>query len=344
MNLSKSGASLSFGGRGYHYTVGPRGRRVTVGLPGTGMYYTQVKSNRSSRSRGGARPMSALASLPAPVQPRERLRLGFFASLTTPAEEKELVAGLRALVAGDSDLALVHLSQATHLPEGAFAAGMLLLQKGKLDEAIGDLRGALAGEKNLGKLTAKYQVNVHFDLSITPEFVAHLVFDGNGVRVALAEAYQHKGMNDEALAVLRELHARLPDDVVVTASLAELLYDTGPTDKAKLEEVLQLTDGIQNASEVHAVLLLYRARALHGLGLFDAASQILTKALAIKKDRGADLLRALRYERALALEGAGQHARSHKDLEELYADEPGYEDVAARLGLGSAATSGTGPE
>jgi hypothetical protein len=35
--LNKSGASLSIGHRGFWYTVGPRGRRATVGLPGSGV-------------------------------------------------------------------------------------------------------------------------------------------------------------------------------------------------------------------------------------------------------------------------------------------------------------------
>jgi hypothetical protein len=41
LNLSKSGASLSIGHRGAWYTVGPKGRRATLGLPGTGLYWTE---------------------------------------------------------------------------------------------------------------------------------------------------------------------------------------------------------------------------------------------------------------------------------------------------------------
>ncbi len=41
INLSKSGASLSIGHRGAWYTVSPRGRRATVGLPGTGLFWTE---------------------------------------------------------------------------------------------------------------------------------------------------------------------------------------------------------------------------------------------------------------------------------------------------------------
>lgn len=40
MNLSKSGPSFSVGVRGAHVTMGRRGVRKTVGIPGTGMFYT----------------------------------------------------------------------------------------------------------------------------------------------------------------------------------------------------------------------------------------------------------------------------------------------------------------
>ena len=41
LNLSKSGASISVGTRGAWLTVGPRGRRETLGIPGTGIYWTE---------------------------------------------------------------------------------------------------------------------------------------------------------------------------------------------------------------------------------------------------------------------------------------------------------------
>ncbi len=57
INLSKSGPSLSVGGRGLAGNFGPRGTRATVGLPGTGLSYS-VASRRRRRTRP-----SALASL-----------------------------------------------------------------------------------------------------------------------------------------------------------------------------------------------------------------------------------------------------------------------------------------
>jgi hypothetical protein len=40
VNLSKSGPSLTVGMRGAHVTFGHRGVTRTVGIPGTGIYYT----------------------------------------------------------------------------------------------------------------------------------------------------------------------------------------------------------------------------------------------------------------------------------------------------------------
>ena len=44
INVSKSGLSTSFGPKGAKITVGKRGIRRTVGIPGTGMYYTSLSS------------------------------------------------------------------------------------------------------------------------------------------------------------------------------------------------------------------------------------------------------------------------------------------------------------
>jgi hypothetical protein len=52
INLSKSGASLSVGERGAHLTIG-RTPRVTVGIPGSGLSYTETLPHGRSGSAGG---------------------------------------------------------------------------------------------------------------------------------------------------------------------------------------------------------------------------------------------------------------------------------------------------
>ena len=61
VNLSRSGPSLSIGHRGAWYTVGPRGRRVTVGLPAAGLYWTE-KVSPAARSMAAIGRRSSLRS------------------------------------------------------------------------------------------------------------------------------------------------------------------------------------------------------------------------------------------------------------------------------------------
>jgi len=58
INLSKRGASVSAGGRGHWLTFGPRGERATIGLPGTGLSYTENLGGR----RGG-RPFAIVIAI-----------------------------------------------------------------------------------------------------------------------------------------------------------------------------------------------------------------------------------------------------------------------------------------
>jgi Protein of unknown function (DUF4236) len=46
LNLNKRSVSASFGRPGAHITIGPKGRRTTVGLPGTGLFYTIYQRSR----------------------------------------------------------------------------------------------------------------------------------------------------------------------------------------------------------------------------------------------------------------------------------------------------------
>ena len=97
--------------------------------------------------------------------------------------------------------------------------------------------------------------------------------------------------------------------------------------------MVELGEGVANDSEVHAALLLYKAKALHKLGLGHAARDLLSSTIRKKKDRSKDLLLALQYERALIYESMGNSRRSRAEFEKIYAESPAYEDVAQRLGL-----------
>ena len=336
VNLSKSGASMSFGVRGAHYTVGSRGRRVTVGVPGTGLYYTQTSATsraqgprpeRLGRSETVAQP----ASVTPTVQRLDRLHPGFFKRLVTPPEERELVDGLRALSQGEENEAFLHLSKAVHLADGAMLAGALALKRGLLPQAEENVRFAIAHAERLGLGLGKYGVASTLSIDITAELTAHVPHAREGALLLLVEVLQKSGRGDEALRALNEIRSAWPDDPVVLASLCELLLDGG-TD-AERQQVVALTDGLQNLTAVHTVLLLFRVRALRQLKLPDGAIQAATTALARHTDRSDELLRELRYERALAYGEAGNARRARTELERIYAEDSTFGDIAGRLGL-----------
>lgn len=330
LNLSKSGGSLSFGPRGGHFTMSPRGNRITGGVPGTGLFYTQ-RVGGSGKSR---RTRSRRATPPAPtVPPSSRLTMGFFKRLFTPKDEENLVDGMREFVSGHRDRAREYLEQASHLADGAFLAGMLALDEGDLDAAMRHLEMARRKSRQLGTYLDRYGVDATVSIAVTPELAAHVRPSRHGVLLTLVEVYQRLGRLDRAQECLERLRVSAPDDMVATLSLVELLLDTRGDDRATLQRIVRIGAGVENESAVHAALLLYKGRALARLGLHTAARDTLTAALRRHKDRPADLLHAIRYERALVYDAMGNDSRAREEFERLYAEDPGYEDVAKRLGL-----------
>ncbi|MGC8719534.1 MAG: DUF4236 domain-containing protein [Thermodesulforhabdaceae bacterium] len=330
LNLSKSGASLSFGPRGAKFTIGPGGKRVTLGIPGTGLFYTATFPSR----RSSVRESESFSAPDVPtVRPEDRLTLGFFKRLITPRDEEALVDGCRELALGNEGSALEYLRKAVHLADGAYLAGFLALKQDRLEEAANYLETAADKYKQLGRYFSKYGISATINIPITDEVTAHVEPDLRGVLLGLVEVYQRQEQWEKAIACLEKLQRLKLDDVVVKLSLAELLLQARPDNKNVCQKVVKLTEGIENETPIHTGLLLYRARALRLLGLFDTALETLKGALRSKKNRSEALLRALRYERALVYDALGKHRQARKEFEKLYAEDPNYEDVATRLKL-----------
>ena len=107
LNLSRSGVSTSFGARGLHYTVGHGRRRVTAGIPGTGLSYSAYSPTHArhavSPSLGAApdQPARSVAAGAAPslgaMLPAQKIAVGVVLTLmviTAPIGITLLVIGL----------------------------------------------------------------------------------------------------------------------------------------------------------------------------------------------------------------------------------------------------------
>src|SRR5262249_23268675 len=68
MNIRKRGVtSFTFGRRGVHYTVGRRRTRATVGLPGSGIYISDIRERRTGSVSEMARTIGFFEALRASV-------------------------------------------------------------------------------------------------------------------------------------------------------------------------------------------------------------------------------------------------------------------------------------
>lgn len=323
LNLSKSTGSLSLGPRGAKYTISPRGNRGTVGITGTGLFYTV--HDRKRAGCGGAAPSPN-------VPQRDRLKLGFFQRLMTPSEERRFIEGIRALNEGDQDAALAALEEARDLPDAAWMAGLIRLRREEFEPAKAHFRRALGRLDDLGAQFAKYDIAAQASLPITEDIFAHVFPRERGTRLALVEIAQMEGRRDDAMAHLGRLMEIDPTDPVVLLSFAELALDT-PDDRALMDRVVRDTAHVENETPVDTAILLYRGRALSALGLPDAAIDVFTLANRRRKDRPEGLLHQVRYDRAVLYQETGQRARARSEFERIYAANPGFEDVAERLGV-----------
>jgi len=323
LNLSKTGGSLSFGPRGAKVTVGPRGRRATVGIPGTGLFYTQASSNRGPGRQSGQRRQTRHADVAA-VPVKDRLTLGFFKRLVTPAGERAFVDGCRELAQGHYAASLPFFDSAAHLADGAFAAGFLHLKQERTDKAIPLLEQAVRDSRQLGRQFTQYGLELTLNLPVTEEVEAHVGPTLRGALLTLVEAYQLAEDWDHAHACVQRLRKLQPDDVVILLSLIELIWEANHGNEETCRHIVRLTRDVGSDCFVHTTVRLYKARALNALGMHTAARDLLTETLRRKKDRSANLMNALRYERSLAYHGLGHEKRATADMERIYASDPDF--------------------
>lgn len=336
LNLSKRGVSVSMGPRGAKYTVGSRGTRATMGLPGTGLFYTKHKSWNAGggRHRGtNSVPTSRNQHTPPPPTPKDKLDLGFFKRLRTPKTERAFVDGCLALSEGKESEALSHFRSAKGIPDASWMGGYIALKEKSWELAASMLQEAASHASRLGFHFEKYEIYPHLNLAITPMVKAVVAPDLRGALLGMAEAHQAMGRHDLAIADLGKLHEMDPSDLAIRLSLGELLLEAGGDDPKSLDRVVRLAEGVENESTLETAILFHKGEALRRLGLFEAARDALTTAHRRKKDRPAELLRAIAYERALVYSELGQHARARTEFSRIYAETPGYRDVARRVGV-----------
>lgn len=169
-------------------------------------------------------------------------------------------------------------------------------------------------------------VALHLSVKITENIQAEAPFDSIGATLMLAELYQHLGRLEDAIGLVQQLHEAHAADPAIRLSLADLYYADGDH-----EAVLDAASTASNDSDLGVALLHLRAAAMFAMDHRDGAFDSFKEALAKTAGRDPELLKVVRYDRALAYEAAGQKAKAKADLQRIYAVDPGYQDVRERL-------------
>ncbi|QGU95970.1 DUF4236 domain-containing protein [Clostridium bovifaecis] len=321
LNLSKSGPSLSIGPKGMKYSIGPKGTRTTFSIPGTGIYYTTSKPNKkNSSSNNNYR------------QPLPNAQSGFFSQLFMSGEEKKFSSGLTVFLQGDVITAKRNFLD-SNSSDGYFMAGFISLGEGKHSEAEGYFNRCKAYISKLGQIASKIDNNLEILLEVTDYIEAPIKIDKRGLALCCAEAYQKQGKYEEALKVLEEIWNENSSDKIVCLSLIDLVSVDSKATAQILKEIIEITKDVENDTPIDTNILYLRSYALYRLNLVAPAVDELSKLIRKKKDRPEELMLDIRYLRGQMYEELGQQAKARKDYEFIFAQEPGYEDVAQKLNL-----------
>lgn len=305
LNVSKSGFGASVGGKGGRYSVHSSGRRTVSAGSGLipGVYYQQ--SVGGGRSGGQA---------PAPV-PAKASKPGLFA----PKGEKELYNAVKA-----QDISAIKAVGVTY-PEYRVASyslvGLLLLsndtpQAKRLLTKVFDSGRDPAADPFISKYLAT-RAEINIAVGVTTE----LPINRDAVGLALAEICQHDSDLDGAIDVVEQLEP----SAYAAVSLAELYSEAG-----RLDDVIELTDGLTNEDDATALLLVFRGAALREQGFNDAAHEAFKEALR-SRSRAAPIRHFALSERASNYLAQGKKGMARKDLERILAEDSDYERVRERL-------------
>lgn len=298
VTVSNGGVSYSVGPRNARLTRHPGGRiSSTVGLARMGLVHsTTLREARANR--------------PAPAPPP---------APQAPAWERDL---LDAVATGRyADVARAHgRSDPTLRLLAAALDGLATPDPVRARELLGWVAAQGTTALHHHPFTSRHLADRTWPVQIAHGATAHLGITTDVVLLAVAELHQAAGDLDAAIWTAEQAEPTAP----AALSLAELYGDAG-----RHADVVDLTDGTVNADDATALLLVFRGRALAGLGYADAARGALEEALRVP--RASSVRHRALLERSRVTLGQGDRPGARRDLQQILTDDPTYPGVQEAL-------------
>ena len=262
------------------------------------------------------------------------LRQGLLSRLFMSRTRTRFVDGLNFLIRGYPERGIPLLEECSEeYSDALFLLGFLRLRQGRLDLAERCLKQAAAAPGRIGSHLRSLGYEPEPRALVRYGVRCVIPLDRFGPMLLLVELCTTRGDLDEALRIARETVSMAPGLVLARAMFAGLLDMKGMETRETMDMVVNLCRGIENEGPVQAILLLYRGKALRMMGMHSAALDALEASLASPATRSREFVSTARYELAIALRESGSALEARQQLERLYAENPGFEEVRKALGL-----------
>lgn len=177
-----------------------------------------------------------------------------------------------------------------------------------------------ASEPSASAFASEYLGAVRHWIEVSEGVEVEVLFSEEGVCLALAHSLREIGRPEEALDVLAPLPPSVPA-ALASCRIAEVL--------GRPDDIVARTEGLTNAGDLAAALLVLRARALRELGRRHDAQAALREALRRRRTAFA-VKNAAATERALLMLGVGRPGR-HRSRSGAPAEAPSsaFEELRA---------------
>ena len=332
LNMGKTGTSLSLGPRGMKTTISSKGIRHSLGIPGTGWSYQTPLKKWNDNNQAPNIGNNSQEQKNTTENDYQKLEFSFLKKLICPKEEMALAQGIQACLLQDYSEAELYLNQALCYVDGAFTLGVIYLNEGRYTEAEMQLAKAEQTPESIGEFYRKYDLGMKMHIEITPYYAVDYEANAMASYIAHVKAFQQLNRHADACRLLLALYKAMPQNLDVMIFLAEIVLEKEPGNQQWMNAIINMTNNLQNDSYAHAVLLLSKAEAFDNIGMTEVAITTLTSVLSKKKDRPLDFLLEAQYQRGVLFLKIGKKTQAKKDLNAVFAINPGYANVNQLLG------------
>jgi tetratricopeptide (TPR) repeat protein len=317
LTVSKRSLGLNAGVRGAHISVNTKGRITqSVGIPGTGLSSVNISTPSARKNKKTRETVDNPQTTIEVPKPLPTISPGIFAGSTErnfyqAVKQHELVNYYQFFT-----------NPKANLPAKVLAAHLALQEDSTFNEAELYLEEIYNNQNKLlkNKLYQKYVNPILLQIPVAPgiHFPSNLSLDA--IMVIYAEVLQHQNNNKKAKEVLETV---TPNQVTAIA-LAEVETQLGEYD-----QVIELTNNLENVDDATAILLVFRGIALREEKLPTASIETFNKVIRTTS-RHQDIRHKALLERAKTYLSDDQPAKARKDLEKILStdfDFPGAKEL-----------------